>query len=278
MVRFVSVMTLAVLLAACDAGAPGSGAPEPTASASTASASAAATASASATAQAGSRIGGARKVTEETDDYIFEYAYPATAGKIDSLGDLLDAELEKARTDMARDSAEARRQTREDGFPYNKHSYQGSWSVVADLPGFISLSHEWSTYTGGAHGIYGVRSLVWDKLANRQMQAIDLFTSPRALEQSLGNRFCEGLNRERRNKGIQPPEDDSVFTVCPNIDELIVLVGSSDKRHFNRITLYAGHYVAGPYVEGAYEVHLNVDRKMLAAVKPEYRDSFRTRN
>jgi hypothetical protein len=57
-----------------------------------------------------------------------------------------------------------------------------------------------------------------------------------------------------------------------------VLVGSSNRRTFNRLTLYAGPYVAGPYAEGAYEIDINIDRAILAAVKPEYREAFSARN
>ena len=61
-------------------------------------------------------------------------------------------------------------------------------------------------------------------------------------------------------------------------DEIEVFVGSSNRRTFNRLTLYAGPYVAGPYVEGAYEVDLNIDSAVLEAVKPEYRTAFTARN
>lgn len=276
MVRCISVMILASLLAACDPPGSGSGGATPTPSA--APTPPVPPATASATASASARIGGARKVTEETDDYLFEYAYPAAAGNIDALGDLLDARLEKTRSELARDSAKARDDAREDGFPYNKHSFQGTWMLVAAIPGYVSLSQEFATYTGGAHGNYGVESLIWDIKANRALNGIDLFTSPAALEQALGKRYCEGLDRERRKKGIHLPEEGGVFPKCPKIGELTVLVGSSNKQHFNRLTLYAGPYVAGAYAEGDYQVNLNVDGKVLAAVKPEYRDSFRTRN
>lgn len=277
MLRTLSILALAVLAAGCDQReaepAAGQGA-TPSASA-TASAPAVA---ATATAAADARNKGARSVAEETDDFLFEYAYPSAAGNIDALGDLLDARLEQVRAELATTSAQARRDARGDGFPYNKHSYQGKWSVVADMPAWLSLSHEFSTYSGGAHGNYGVQSLVWDKTARRAIEGVDLFLSPAALEKALGTRFCDGLKAQRKKKGMVMPQEASVFPDCPGIDELTVLVGSSDKRHFNRLTLYAGPYVAGSYAEGAYEVNLNVDKAVIAAVKPEYRASFRTRN
>ena len=56
--------------------------------------------------------------------------------------------------------------------------------------------------------------------------------------------------------------------------EVTVLMGSGDKAHFTRIGLIADPYVAGPYVEGSYEVTLPVSPALLKAVKPEYRSMF----
>lgn len=223
---------------------------------------------------------GARSVAEETDDFLFEFSYPAEAGRIVELATLLDIQLEQRRQELARESAEARREARDDGFPYNKHSYTAEWQVVADLPEWLSLSADIATYTGGAHGNYTRESLVWDKKNERSMDAIDLFSSPAALEEALGDRFCEALDRERAKRREEAPalDPDDPFMQCPGIDELEVFVGSSNGRTFNRLTLYAGPYVAGPYVEGAYEVNLPVDGITLAAVNPEFRQVFSARN
>lgn len=224
--------------------------------------------------------GGARAVTEETDDYLFSYSYPAVAGSIAPLGDLLDRQLEERRSELATSSAQAKREARADGFPYNKHSYEAEWKVVANIPDWLSLSNEFSSYSGGAHGIYGVSSLVWDKTEAEAIEAIELFTSPEALEEALGDRFCDGLNRQREERRGEPvdPDADDLFNKCPGMDSLVVLVGSGNGRRFDRLTLYAGPYVAGAYAEGDFRVNLPVDRAVLQTVKPQYRDSFATRS
>ena len=234
------------------------------------------TASASATASSS----GARAVAEETDDFLFEYSYPAEAGRIVELASLLDIQLQQRREELASESAEARREARDNGFPYNKHSYTAKWKVVAELPDWISLSADIATYSGGAHGNYTVESMVWDKANERSMDAIALFTSPAELEEAFGNRFCEALDRQRAERREEPVAEDSdnPFDQCPGIEQLEILVGSSNQRTFNRLTVYAGPYVAGPYAEGAYEVDLNLDQAILAAVKPEYREAFSARN
>ena len=223
---------------------------------------------------------GARSVAEETDDFLFEFSYPAEAGRIVELASLLDIQLEQRREELAAEAVAARREARQDGFPYNKHSYTAAWEVVTDLPGWLSLSADVHTYSGGAHGNSAVESLVWDKEAEQAMDAKRLFTSPAALEAALGDRYCEDLDRQREERREEPIAEDSdnQFDQCPDIDELEILVGSSNRRTFNRLTVYAGPYVAGPYAEGAYEVDLAIDRAILAAVKPEYREAFSARN
>lgn len=269
--RALAVSVMAAALAAC----PGPPGPDPDA---TATATATSTPAPTATATAASN--GARAVSEETDDFLFEFSYPSQAGRIPELAALLDRRLERTRAELAAGAEQARRQAREDGFPYNKHSHSSEWRVVADLPGWLSLSEQVATYTGGAHGNATMRSLVWDREAGRALDAIAMFTSPAALEKALGDRFCKGLDRERAKRRGAPVAADSQdqFDQCPRIDELEVLIGSSNKRTFNRLTLYAGPYVAGPYAEGAYEVNLDINRAILDAVKPEFRSAFTARN
>jgi len=271
MKRLLAIIVMAGAVSAC----PGPQGPDPDATP-TATVTPTPTAAASATASSN----GARAVSEETDDFLFEYSYPAEAGRIVELASLLDVQLAERREELARESVAARRQAREDGFPYNKHSYTAAWKVVADLPDWLSLSSEIATYSGGAHGNYTVESLVWDKKKERSLDAIELFISPAALEEAFGDRFCDGLDRERAERRGEPVAEDSddQFDKCPPIDELEILVGSSNRRTFNRLTVYAGPYVAGPYADGAYEVDLNIDRAILAAVKPEYREAFSARN
>jgi hypothetical protein len=232
------------------------------------------------TASATASSNGARSVAEETDDFLFEFSYPAEAGRIVELASLLDVQLEQRREELAGEAAAARREARQDGFPYNKHSYTAEWKVVADLPEWLSLSADVATYTGGAHGNYTVESLVWDKKNERSFDPIELFASPKALGEAFGDRICEALNRQRAERRETPIEkgSDDEFDQCPEIDELEILLGSSNRRTFNRLTVYAGPYVAGPYAEGAYEVDLNVDAALLDAVKPEYRAAFSARN
>jgi hypothetical protein len=230
-------------------------------------------ASASAIASSTDRV----KVREETKLYIYEYVYPAQAAAIPALAAVLDARGAKARDEMigvvrALEAEDAR------DFPVPQHSFEEEWRVVADLPGWLSLSGFFSTYSGGAHGMYGMEGYVWDKRRGRGMASGEMFHLPDYLGNTMGNRVCEALNKEREARRGEPVgESDDMFNGCPDLDEATILVGSSNGRTFDRITVWFGPYVAGPYAEGYYELDFPMTREMLEAVKPAYRAAFSAR-
>ena len=231
---------------------------------------------AEATEAAVAETGGALSVDEETELYSFEYAYPAEAGAISALARQLNADLTERREELITNAREGMEQAEDSGFPYNAYSFSKEWKVVADLPGWLSLSGDFSTYTGGAHGMYGLESLVWDKDVGRGFPAIELFTSAEALDTALGDRLCEALNREREEKRGEPvPSDgESDFEKCIGVEEATILAGSSNGRTFDRIAVWFGPYVAGPYAEGSFELDFPVDQAILDAVKPAYQAAF----
>lgn len=269
------VCGLAVALSACNGQA--NPQPQPERTPKTA-ATATATASSRATASASSS--GARAVSEETDDFLFEYSYPKEAGRIPELAAMLDQRLDKARADLVSESSQARAEARSDGFPYNKHSSTVKWKTVAELPAWLSLSAEVSSYTGGAHGNYGFDSLVWSKQTAAAMEAIALFESPSALDRALGDKLCSALDKERaKRRGADAGETTiEEFDKCVPVKDATVLVGSRGRRKFDRLTVEYGPYAAGPYAEGAYVLDFPVDRAVLGAVKPEFKDAFAARN
>ena len=151
-------------------------APEATATASTAAPVATATATAPAQ---------ARKTEERTASFEFDYSYPAEAAAIPALAAELEADLAKQRRELAAAAREGRVAAQENGFPFNPYSYSAGWSVVTDLPGWLSLSAGASTYTGGAHPNHWSQALLWDKAAGKSRVATDLFVSKAALAAAI---------------------------------------------------------------------------------------------
>lgn len=235
-----------------------------------------ATANASAAASSSAK-GSARKEAEDNDLYSYEFSYPAEVGAYPELAARLSADAAKAKAEMIADARQAQADSKKEGFPYRSYSYGAEWKVVADLPQYLSLSNDFSTYTGGAHGMYGLEGFVWDKANKRGFKTEELFVSPGALEDAMGKALCDALNKERVKKGMDPITEegkDEIFPACPGLDEATILVGSSNHRTFDRITVWYGPYVAGSYAEGAYELDFPMTTAMLDAVKPAYRGVF----
>ena len=209
----------------------------------------------------------------------FRYAWPAAVSAERQLAGTLDRER---RDILAQEKIEweAALEGAPDGcVSCSNRSFEKEWKVVADIPGWLSLSADISTYTGGAHGNYTRQSLVWDRAAQESMPGLALFRSPVTLENALGARLCDALDRARearRGAPVNREEGDS-FNACPSLDEASVMIGSSTGEHFDRIGIYFGPYVAGSYAEGPYELNFPVTASVLDAVKPEFAGAFRVK-
>ena len=218
--------------------------------------------------------------SEEKDggSWKFNYGWPAAVSAQPALAAQLSAERGKAlaeeKASWQRDSAASP----SDCTACRSREYQKTWKVVADLPGWLSLSADSYSYTGGAHGMSNVESLVWDKTLKAAHDGVELFGSPEALDAALGPKLCAALNAQRAKKRGEPVPpagaDDMGFNSCQHVKDATVLVGSSNGKTFDRIGIWFGPYVAGPYAEGAYELNFPVDAAVLAAVKPEYAAAF----
>lgn len=204
----------------------------------------------------------------------FAYAWPAEASAIPQLAERFTAEQNKLLAEQKDEWSESLREFGDsDCLACVNRSFEKTWAVVTDLPRFLSLSATFYAYTGGAHGNGAFDALVWDREAKVALDPKAMFRSAKALEDALTGPWCKALKAERKQRLGADYSDDSFFG-CPPIADLTVLLGSSDKRAFNRIGLLAAPYVAGSYAEGAYEVTLPVTARVLDAVKPEYREAF----
>jgi hypothetical protein len=210
----------------------------------------------------------------------FEYKYPAAAAAIPALKKHFDAELDTRRRDLTKDATEARAAAKTGGYPFHAYGYWVEWRTVADLPGWLSLSAEISTYTGGAHPNHWFDALVWDKQAGKRLDPAAMFTSKTALSRAIKAPFCRALDAQRREKrGGDGKLGGGIgeFDQCIDpLENATLLLGSSNGKAFNRIGLLVPPYNAGPYAEGSYEVTLPVTAAVLATVRPEYRATFVT--
>jgi hypothetical protein len=214
--------------------------------------------------------------SEDNDLYSFEYSYPPAAAAFPRLRAFLESERVAARGELIATARAERRSLAAEGIPYRAHDYTKTWQIVTNLPGWLSLSAVVSTFEGGAHPNHGFDALLWDKAAGVRRRPADLFALP-ALRRAVRGAFCAELDRQRRTKRegetFGEPGDWMNACIDPLADATLIL-GSSNRRGFDRLGFLIAPYAAGPYAEGDYEITLPVSAAVLAAVRPGFRSAF----
>lgn len=209
----------------------------------------------------------------------FDYSYPAAAAALSGLKAFLDEDLAKKRDALVADARQAKADSDANDYSWRPYALAYEWKVVTDLPRWLSLSTQVYNYTGGAHPNHGFDALLWDKTANVQRNAVDLFVSKEALAEALRQPFCAALDKERADLRGVPVNRDSgdQFDQCVDPTEQTVILGSAGGLAFDRIGILVSPYAAGPYVEGSYQVTVPVTPSVIAALKPQFRASFAVR-
>jgi hypothetical protein len=216
-------------------------------------------------------------VDARTADYVFSYTWPAQVEAIPALRAHLAADQAERKRTLAGEAAEARRAAAADpDLRFVPYTLEVEWQVVTDLPGWLSLSQRNSHFEGGAHPNSGFDSRVWDRKAGRALAPMDLFVSAKALDDALRGPFCDALDRERamrRGETVNRASGDD-FDACIAPSEQTLILGSTDRKRFDRIGILVSPYAAGPYAEGSYDITVPVTPALLQAVKPEFRAAF----
>lgn len=216
-------------------------------------------------------------VDARTADYVFSYSWPAQVEAIPALRAHLAADQAERKRTLAGEAAEARRASAADpDLRFVPYTLEVEWQVVTDLPGWLSLSQRNSHFEGGAHPNSGFDSRVWDRKAGRALAPRDLFVSAKALDAAIRGPFCDALDRERavrRGEPVNRASGDD-FDACIAPSEQTLILGSTDRKRFDRIGILVSPYAAGPYAEGSYDITVPVTPAVLQAVKPEFRAAF----
>lgn len=214
-------------------------------------------------------------VKDDTALLEFSYAYPAQAAAIPALVDKFGKAMTAGKADALKMAKNDSASAKASGFPFHAHNLGTTWSVSADTPRFLALQSETYVFTGGAHGMTGYDSLLWDKARDRETSVKAVMTSPQAFGAAIQDRFCAELDRQRAEKrGAPVVRGDDEFTQCIDPMEQVLTLTSKDGKLIEGVTVIVGPYSAGPYAEGSYDVALPVDAAMRKAIKTEYQDGF----
>lgn len=218
----------------------------------------------------------ARKVEEKSELLEFSYGWPAEAAAIPALAKQFEEELGRDRVEAQTTAKEDKAGHSESGTDFFAHSFSKEWRLAGNTTRLLSLVGETSSFTGGAHPNTDYDGAIWDRQAGRLLAVDALFAAKGAVE-SLSARYCKGLDAARAEKRgeVLPPSPDDFSTACPPLaDQSVVAADTNGNGRFDMLQVWIPPSVAGAYAEGDYQVDLKLDEATLAALKPEYRDSF----
>ena len=216
------------------------------------------------------------KVEKKTSLYSYSYDWPKEAVAVPALNQKLTDRMRKDRQNLVEMATSAKK---EGGwFPPDGYESTMGWELAGQSDRLLSLSGGHWEYTGGAHGNGGSMALLWDRKLNREVTIQNLLQAGMSWTGAIRQPFCVLLDRERAERREEPVKKDDLFGDCPGYNEVTVLLEDSDKnRRFDHVLVTADAYVAGPYVEGPYEISLPITAAMISRLKPEYRGSFEPR-
>jgi len=217
-------------------------------------------------------------LSSKTASFDFSYKWPGEAAAIPELDTWLRANGETLRDHGAAQAASDKAQAKKDGYPFNGHSYDEDYVVVADTPRMLVLLSDGYVFTGGAHGMPINTAIIWDKAAKQRLALSQLVDVPR-LAALAKKRFCRELDKQRAEKRggpVNPNDPDTLteFVQCVDMTKQLILPVSADGMAFDALRVVIGPYEAGPYAEGSYVIDLPMDKGLMAAVKPDYRGAF----
>lgn len=208
---------------------------------------------------------------ESTDLLDFTYGWPAEVERLPRLRALLTGDMDRAHREASA-TAQETRAAREAN--YNAQFYNKVWQRAGSTPQLLSLDAATGMDTGGAHPNTTYGALLWDAQADRATE-ITILLGP-AIE-AMAPRYCRALDEERGRRREAPvvADPDDPFTVCPTLAEQVLVPSDRDGNgRFDTLTVLLAPYVAGPYVEGDYEIELRFEAGDLAAVPAGYTASF----
>jgi hypothetical protein len=214
----------------------------------------------------------------ETPLLDWHVSWPAEVSAFPPLEKSIRDPAEKAQADYAQQAKDDRAEREKEGFPWpGAYQYSVDVKIAGDTPRLLSLTRDWFDFTGGAHPNHGTDAILWDREGWRVLTIGELFSGGGGAFASLvTGAYCGALDKERKKRrpGQASGGADDPFWSCPKFEDLEIIPQGAQGGQLSRILFHADPYAAGPYAEGDYDVELPVTAAMVAALKPEYRDSF----
>lgn len=159
------------------------------------------------------------------------------------------------------------------GYPVRQYSDLRYWTIAADTTRLLALTGTLYGYTGGAHGNSGYDTAIWDRKAQSLIALPALFSDRARARAILEPIVCAALAAEQKERR-QGQTLSGDFDKCPPLAQasLVPYGGMTPVAHSLRVIF--APYVAGPYVEGSYELTIPWPDAIKPLVKPEFREDL----
>lgn len=158
--------------------------------------------------------------------------------------------------------------------PANTLEQRTEWKVTGESKRLLVMTSANYTYSGGAHGMFWTGSLIWDKETDEAVAFLDLFKDPEAAKARIMPAYCAALDAERLGIRGEPTPKDDLFGDCPEPFDAAIYPDTMKDGRFMRIAIVLPPYMAGPYVEGEYNLSIPAPSALTDLMKPEYAHEF----
>lgn len=217
-------------------------------------------------------FGGARfRRQAGAHDFVHNYD-PQIAG-IPGLFDHIEALRSKAYRQWQEDVAEINALHAE-GVDYGDINTNIGWAVKGRAGNLVNAVSTTSMATGGAHGLFGIQSILWDS-GRKQVLSSPLVLFSDRLE-SVKAQYYEALDaeRERLSSGAWEAPTGVADLHRPPYSKLQFSFSGRYSNKFDTIHIIANPEVAETFSVGIIGVNIPITQAILKTIKPEFRASF----
>jgi len=181
------------------------------------------------------------------------------------VGERLVASADAQVDDLAQRAAAFRRENPD---YFHQWTLDINWSVAFENAEALSLMGATSSYEGGAHGMWGFETLLWDKTAQRELSFADMFADPRrngaamtAVSEAAFAAWAEASPAVDTDVSLidERTLQDARDVLAPNAGSfetfLLIPNTAGDGRAAGVLLLYPP-YELGPYSDGDYRLFI----------------------
>ena len=199
----------------------------------------------------------------------YEGKYPELAKSFVELGKYLEDKVNANMEENLPTAAEWYEENKDDnGFVYAYYSDEHDLSIVRADSCVVSVKNDYTGYSGGAHGWYGVEGYNYDTETGKKLEIEDVFSSREELIDTLYTELLDHYQKEYFYNYNELKED---------IEESIGYTGLKYTIGYTGINVHFDPYDIAPYASGSFDISLPFNKYGGTLINAQYAntpDSF----